>query len=86
MIMLILVCALAVYKLTQFVDSLLPKEPMPWIKLAFSIAMGYTSAALAGVDHLEVSGLAVAAVAGAVHSLLRLTTLTGDYAQRKSLR
>jgi hypothetical protein len=84
--MLLLVCALAVYKFTQFADSLLPREPMPWIKLLFSIAMGYVTAAIVGLDNLEISGLSVAAVAGGIHSLLRLLTLTGDYAQRKSLR
>jgi hypothetical protein len=77
---------LAVYKLVQVIDSLLPKEPMPWVKLLVSVAFGYCAALLLGTSNIAISGLSIAAVAGATHSLLRLTTLAGDYAQRKSLR
>lgn len=59
---------------------------MPWVKLLFSVALGYGSALIVGVDNIAVSGFTVAAVAGAVHSLLRLVTLVGDMAQRKSMR
>lgn len=82
----ILFCALAVYKITQLVDSLLPKEPMPWVTILFSIVLGYAAAVIVGTDHLEISGLVVAAVAGSVHALLRLVTLVGDMAQHKSMR
>jgi hypothetical protein len=84
--MLLLICSLAVYKLVQVIDSLLPKEPMPWVKLLASVALSYGAAAIAGLDDLGISGLAVATVAGGIHALLRLLTLTGDYTQRKSLR
>lgn len=80
------VTGIAVYKLIQLIDSLLPKEPMPWVKLAASIGAGYGAAAVAGLDNIWVSGLAVSTVAGAAHALLRLATLVGDMAQRKSLR
>lgn len=82
----LLIAGLAVYKLIQFADSLLPKEPMPWVKLTASIAASYGAAAVVGVENLWVSGLSVATVAGATHALLRLVTLVGDMAQRKSLR
>jgi hypothetical protein len=82
----LLICALAVYKLIQVIDSLLPKEPMPWVKLLASVALSYGASALVGLDNPIISGLAVATVAGATHSLLRWATLAGDYAQRKSLR
>lgn len=82
----LLIAGLAVYKFVQLVDSLLPKEPMPWVKLVASIAVSYGAAAVAGLDDLWVSGLSVATVAGATHALLRLVTLVGDMAQRKSLR
>ena len=84
--MLLLICSLAVYKTVQTIDALLPKEPMPWVRLLASIALGYGSALICDLDNLTISGLAVAAVAGGVHTLLRLLTLAGDLAQRKSLR
>ena len=84
--MLLLLCSLAVYKTIQTIDALLPKEPMPWVKLLASIAIGYGAAAICQLDDLIISGLAVTAVAGGVHTLLRLLTLAGDLAQRKSLR
>lgn len=82
----IVLCALAVYKLTQLVDALLPKEPMPWVKLIFSVAAGYGASVIAGTGNYAISGFAVAAVAGGIHSLLRLVTLVGDMSQRKSMR
>lgn len=86
LIMEILLCGLAVYKAIQLIDSLLPKEPMPWVKLLASIVLGYVSTLIVDTSNIALSGFAVAAVAGAVHSLLRLTTLVGDMAQRKSMR
>jgi hypothetical protein len=82
----LLLAGLAVYKLIQFADSLLPKEPMPWVRLTASIAAGYGAAAVVGLQDIWISGLSVATVAGACHALLRLATLSGDMAQRKSLR
>ncbi|CAB4154248.1 hypothetical protein UFOVP629_19 [uncultured Caudovirales phage] len=84
--MLFLICSLAVYKAVQTIDALLPKEPMPWVKLLASIALGYAASAICRLDNLTISGLAVTAVAGGVHTLLRLLTLAGDLAQRKNLR
>lgn len=84
--MLLIVAGIAVYKFVQLVDSLLPKEPMPWVKLLASICCGYAAAVIVGMEDIALAGLAVATVAGATHTLLRLLTLAGDYAQRKSIR
>ena len=48
--MLLLLCSLAVYKIVQTIDALLPKEPMPWVKLLASIALGYGAAAICQID------------------------------------
>ena len=82
----LLIAGFAVYKTIQLIDSLLPKEPMPWVKLIASIVLSYGAALLIGLDDIALSGLAVATVAGATHSALRLATLSGDMAHRKSLR
>lgn len=81
-----ILCCLAVYKLIQLIDSLLPKEPMPWVKLLASVTLGHVAALVGGLNYIYLSGLAIATVAGGVHSLLRLITLAGDSAQRKNLR
>lgn len=84
--MMFILCSLAVYKMVQTIDAMLPKEPMPWVKILASVALSYAAAAIGGLDNLIISGLSVAAVAGSVHALLRLLMLAGDLAQRKSLR
>lgn len=82
----ILIASLAVYKVVQVADSLSPREAMPWVKVLFGVALGYPAAIIAGVDNVTLGGLAVATVAGTIHALLRLTTLVGDMARKKSLR
>jgi len=59
---------------------------MPWVKLLISIALGYGAAFVTGCANIVVAGLSVATVAGATHTALRLATLVGDMAQRKSIR
>lgn len=83
MYMLIL-SGLAVYKAAQVLDALSPREAMPWVKLLVVTALSYGAATLANLDHLLISGLAVATLAGAVHSVLRLLTLLGDRASRQT--
>lgn len=78
--------ALAVYKLVQIADSLTPKEAMPWVKIVFTVAVGYLILLFVDTEHPAIDGLVIATLAGAVHSLLRLATLLGDLAQRKSTR
>lgn len=81
-----LVCSLAVYKLMQALDALAPREAMPWVKVLAGIVLGYGAAAIARLDHVLLSGLAVATLAGSVHAVLRLVTLVGDLARKRSLR
>jgi len=81
-----LIAGLAVYKFVQLIDALTPKEAMPWVKILFSVVVGYLSTILLPVDHPWIAGLAIASIAGMVHAVLRFMTLTGDWAQRKSAR
>ena len=80
----LLVCGLAVYKLMQLVESLLPKEPMPWGKVLVASLLGIGVTFVTQVGNEVVNGLAIATVAGAVHSLLRLITLAGDLFRRRA--
>lgn len=79
-------CSLAVYKVVQIINSLLPREPMPWVKVIAATAISYIFVIAFQLDDPWITGLAVATVASGVHTLLRLLTLAGDYAQRKSIR
>jgi hypothetical protein len=82
----LIIASLAVYKVMQTLDALTPREAMPWVKVLAGIALGYGAAALARLDDVLLSGLAVAALAGSVHAVLRLVTLVGDLARKRSLR
>lgn len=82
----LLICSLAVYKFVQLAEALSPREPMPWVKVVFSVAVSYGAAALTQIEDLWVSGLVVATIAGTVHTVLRLLTLVGDMAYRKSIK
>jgi hypothetical protein len=84
--MLIIIVSLATYKLMQVIDTFLPKEPMPWVKVLAGVVLGYAGALLANLDYPLFAGLAVATLAGTVHSVLRLLTLAGDLARKRSLR
>lgn len=81
-----LICSLAVYKLLQIMDSLTPKEAMPWVKVLVGVALGYGVAIPTQLYNPWLSGLAVASAAGTIHSVLRLLTYVGDAAHRRSLR
>lgn len=80
------IAGLAVYKLIQVLDLLTPREAMPWVKVVLAVALSYGISFLVQIEELWTSGLVVATLAGATHTLLRLLTLTGDMAQRKSLK
>lgn len=82
----ILIAALAVYKVVQVLDALSPREAMPWVKVLLGVALGYPAAFIAGVPNVTLGGLAIATLAGTLHAILRLITLTGDMAHKKSLR
>jgi hypothetical protein len=77
---------LAVYKLIQVLDLLTPREAMPWVKVVLAVALSYGISFVVQIDELWTSGLVVATLAGATHTLLRLLTLTGDMAQRRSMK
>lgn len=81
-----LIAALAVYKTIQLIDSLTPKEAMPWVKIVASILIGYAAQYPAQVDNYFIGGLVIAALAGTIHAVLRLLTLWGDVAQKKTMR
>lgn len=81
-----ILAGLAVYKVIQVLDSLTPKEAMPWVKIVFGVMLGYITTMVLPIDNIPVGGLAIATIAGTVHGLLRLITLMGDWAQRKATR
>lgn len=78
--------ALAVYKALQVLDSLTPKEAMPWVKILFGVMLGYIVTIFIPVEHPAIGGLVIATLAGACHGVLRLVTLLGDMAKRKTIR
>jgi hypothetical protein len=81
-----IIAGLAVYKLIQVLDLLTPREAMPWVKVVVAVALSYGISFVVQIDELWTSGLVVATLAGATHTLLRLLTLTGDMAQRRSMK
>jgi hypothetical protein len=80
------IAGLAVYKLIQVLDLLTPREAMPWVKVVLAVALSYGISFVVQIEELWTSGLVVATLAGATHTLLRLLTLTGDMAQRRSMK
>lgn len=80
------IAALAVYKVVQVLDSLSPREAMPWVKILAGVALSYPAGVLMGVENLAMSGLAIATLSGTIHSVLRFLTLSGDASQRRSMR
>lgn len=78
--------ALTVYKIVQVLDALTPKEAMPWVKIIFSLLVSLVITVSLRMPDPFIAGCAVAALAGIVHSLIRLIVLVGDMAQRKSMR
>lgn len=78
--------ALAVYKLLQVTDLLLPKEAMPWVKVVAGIVASYALSFLVDIDNMVIGGLVIATLAGGCHTILRCLTLMGDMAFRKSLK
>lgn len=82
----IFIASLAVYKVIQIIDSLSPREAMPWVKILVGAILGYLSGWVIGVSDLHISGLAIATLSGTVHSVLRWFTLNGDASHRRSMR
>ena len=82
----LLLGALAVYKIVQVIDLLLPKEPMPWVKVIATLFVSYGIVFALWTDNIWLHGLAVATLAGIVHSLIRMVTFMGDMARTRSLK
>lgn len=81
-----IICALAVYKALQIIESLLPKEVMPWVKVIAGTVLSYITIFIVHFDDRWLAGLVVAALAGMVHTLLRLLTLMGDMSYKRSIK
>jgi hypothetical protein len=81
-----LISALAVYKVMQFLNIMTPKEAMPWVKVLAGILLGYSVSFVTNLPDKWVSGLVVATLASACHGVLRIITLHGDLAARKTLK
>lgn len=81
-----IISALAVYKIVQVIDSLTPKEAMPWVKILFGVMVSYVLAFAMSIPNPAVAGCAIATIAGTVHAVIRLLMLLGDMAQRKATR
>ena len=82
----LLFAALAVYKFVQVIDMLLPKEPMPWVKVVATLVISYIIVVVLWTEKMWMDGLVVATLAGIVHSVIRMITLMGDMARTRSLK
>lgn len=82
----LLILALVVYKIVQLLDLFSPKEAMPWVKVVVTVLVSYVVTFAAWTDMIWRDGLAVATLAGIVHSLIRYITYAGDMSRTKSLR
>lgn len=82
----LLIGALAVYKVVQVIKALLPKALMPWVVVVLGVLLSVPLAFALDLDYPLLTGLAMATVAGATHSVLRLVTFLGDMAFNKSLK
>lgn len=81
-----LIAALAVYKIIHVITSLLPREVMPWVKVLVGTLISFGVVATVDVEYYVLSSLAVATLAGVVHSTIRLVTYLGDMAARKATK
>jgi hypothetical protein len=70
----------------QFLNIMTPKEAMPWVKVLVGILLGYSVSFVTNLPDKWVSGLVVATLASACHGVLRIITLHGDLAARKTLK
>lgn len=82
----LLLAALAVYKIAQIIDMLLPKEPMPWVKVVATLLLSYAMSFALWTEKIWFDGLVIATLAGIVHSIIRMITLMGDMARTRSLK
>ena len=78
--------ALAVYKVVHLLELALPRPVETWVKVAASVVLSYAAAVLLWTDHLPISGLVIATLASVIHAVVRLLTLAGDLAMRRTMR
>lgn len=78
--------ALAVYKAVHLLELALPRPVETWVKVAASVVLSYGAAVILWTDHLSLAGLVIATLASGVHAVLRLLTLAGDLAMRRTIR
>lgn len=81
-----LISGLAVYKLMQFLNTMTPKEAMPWVKILTGVVLGYGISFIINLPDKWISGLVVATIASACHGILRVITLHGDLTARKTYK
>lgn len=84
--MTILIGGLAVYKAIHVLTTLLPKELSAWVTVFVGVVLGIGASWWLSENNVLLSGLAMATIAGATQSVLRLVTLTGDLSLRRSLK
>ena len=82
----LLMSGLAVYKLVQITESLLPRHVLPYVKLLFALVLSFGVTFVTPCNNHLLYSLAIATLSGAVHSVLRLITLVGDHASRPTVR
>lgn len=84
--MTILIGGLAVYKAIHVLTTLIPKELSAWVTVLVGVILGVGASWWLSENNVLLSGLAMATIAGATQSVLRLVTLTGDLSLRRSLK
>lgn len=82
----IFIAALAVYKVIHVITSLLSKKLAPWVLVLAGVVFGFGAALMYRPSSFVLSALAIATLAGIVHSVIRLLIYVGDMALRKSLK
>jgi len=82
----LLIGGLAVYKAIHVLTTVIPKELGAWVIVLLGAVLGVGASWWLGENNVLLSGLAMATIAGATQSVLRLVTLTGDLSLRRSLK
>jgi membrane-bound metal-dependent hydrolase YbcI (DUF457 family) len=82
----LIILALFVYKIVQLLDLFAPRDAMPWVKVVVTVLVSYIAVLAAWTEVIWRDGLAVATIAGIVHSLIRYITYGGDMARTRSLK
>lgn len=84
--MTLLIGGLAVYKVIHIITSALPKKLNGWVIVLSGAILGIITSVFISSENVVFSGLAMATIASATHSVLRLVTLVGDSSIRQSFQ